>query len=416
VPRRGENAIQRWLTSSCGTTRVIGVVADGGAEPALNRHEVRGTSRIEQRASFSRAVGGRKDPDRPPDYARTRRWRWAKRPRRSAQRLRHSSRKVPDAKGIDDYPHLSACSDALRSGGNLLHIGVSGTRSSAERVHRTQEHAGPSQGRHIVAEARSVRPVAFADHVRIGQRNRRGPIGTPAFGRATAPAVSDAILRTTSQTTGRTRGPARPTRPRTVRGSRRRPTRGDSPSPRRRRHRAEWPPGRRFLVVDDHEVVRRGLLTFLERTPKDELVGCVDHRGTGMSSHRSSPATNSACCIWLACGGQKGCTFVHPWISAVVRTAARCSPTGASGSTGRRARAGQRPPRAAARDCRRLHRLDRPRRPNWSATRRPSRRSTNKAGHSPGVALNDTRPRKENPRTSLALLLPWTSTDVGSRR
>jgi hypothetical protein len=55
VPRRGENAIQRWLTSSCGTTRVIGVAADGGAEPALNRHEVRGTSRIEQRASFSRA-------------------------------------------------------------------------------------------------------------------------------------------------------------------------------------------------------------------------------------------------------------------------------------------------------------------------------------------------------------------------
>jgi hypothetical protein len=141
VPRRGENAIQRWLTSSCGTTRVIGVAADGGAEPALNRHEVRGTSRIEQRASFSRAVGGRKDPDRPPDYARTRRWRWAKRPRRSAQRLRHSSRKVPDAKGIDDYPHLSACGDALRSGGNLLQIVVSGTRSSAERVHRTQEVA-----------------------------------------------------------------------------------------------------------------------------------------------------------------------------------------------------------------------------------------------------------------------------------
>jgi hypothetical protein len=143
VPRRGENAIQRWLTSSCGTTRVIGVAADGGAEPALNRHEVRGTSRIEQRASFSRAVGGRKDPDRPPDYARTRRWRWAKRPRRSAQRLRHSSRKVPDAKGIDDYPHLSACGDALRSGGNLLQIVVSGTRSSAERVHRTHEVAGP---------------------------------------------------------------------------------------------------------------------------------------------------------------------------------------------------------------------------------------------------------------------------------
>jgi hypothetical protein len=171
---------------------VIGVAADGGAEPALNRHEVRGTSRIEQRASFSRAVGGRKDPDRPPDYARTRRWRWAKRPRRSAQRLRHSSRKVPDAKGIDDYPHLSACGDALRSGGNLLQIGVSGTRSSAERGHRTQEVADrwrtaakPAGARH---SSSSPSPPQWDFEAAAESQTRAKPSRTKALGaRPSAP-------------------------------------------------------------------------------------------------------------------------------------------------------------------------------------------------------------------------------------